>query len=350
MNLDAPHPLRIFWDQALASIHVGALLAAFEHGLFPELAENAPVSASALARRLGLNTVRTEHWLELLWGMGVLDRTVSHEEGQEDENSVWRYHVSPGLGNYLFDGAQCCREALAFRLRAMRQFGKNLSGWLREDGNALPKSSSDAGWAAAAQNQIGQEQYAVTADTALACVARAKISKASCRFLDLGGGPGWVAITLAKQHPEWHGIVFDLPETVHVACQNIALAGLQQRLKTLSGDFVTTGIGTDYDLIWCSSLLYFTPDLERSAHKLLMALAPGGTLVAAHAEVPDTRNEAGRILAYCLPLQLRGHRVWHQGEFARILCQSGFTILVSLPCMRFPLAPAQVIIARKDAR
>ena len=345
MSADTPHPLQIFWDQALASIHTGALLAAFEHGLFLELAENAPTSAPILAGRLGLNVTRTEHWLELLWGMGILDRA---EKTQKNENSTWCYYVSPSLTNYLFNGTQCCHEALAFRLRAMHQFGKNLSGWLREDCNVLPKSANDAGWAAAAQKQIGQEQCAVTADTALTCVAYAEISKASCRFLDLGGGPGWVAIALAKQYADWNGVVFDLPETVHVARQNIALTGLQQRLETLGGDFTTADIGANYDLIWCSSLLYFTHDLKMSAHRLLAALAPGGTLVAVHAEIPNTRSEAERILAYCLPLQLRGCQVWRQGEFARILCESGFTILASFPCMRFPLAPMQVIIARKE--
>jgi hypothetical protein len=74
-----------------------------------------------------------------------------------------------------------------------------------------------------------------------------------------------VAIALAQAHAGVHGCVFDWPETVAVAAANIAHAQLSDRLETLGGDLDSDDIGGDYDLVWCSSVLHFVPDMAAAA-------------------------------------------------------------------------------------
>ena len=72
------------------------------------------------------------------------------------------------------------------------------------------------------------------------------------------------------EHADMHGCVFDWPETVAVAAANIAHAQLSHRLEILGGD---------YDLIWCSSVLHFVPDMTAALRKIHAALTPGGVFV-----------------------------------------------------------------------
>ena len=97
-----------------------------------------------------------------------------------------------------------------------------------------------------------------------------------------------------------HGVVFELPEAADVAAQHIAEAGLASRLEARGGDLARDDIGTGYDLIWCSSVLHFVPELSACLAKLHAALKPGGELICVHAEIPD-RTRGGPPHALLLP-------------------------------------------------
>ncbi len=70
------------------------------------------------------------------------------------------------------------------------------------------------GWAAAARAQIGQEQRAVSVPAALNLLQQVPEAGAMRRMLDLGGGPGWIALALLRQQPALQASVFDWPEAV----------------------------------------------------------------------------------------------------------------------------------------
>jgi 2-polyprenyl-3-methyl-5-hydroxy-6-metoxy-1,4-benzoquinol methylase len=70
-----------------------------------------------------------------------------------------------------------------------------------------------------------------------------------------------------------------------VAAANIAHAQLSNRLETLGGDLDSDDIGGDYDLVWCSSVLHFVPDMAAALRKIRAALKPGGVFVCVQAEI-----------------------------------------------------------------
>lgn len=338
MDIDATHPLQGCWDLALASVKAHALETALRLNLFGFL--KTPATAGALAASARLDPANTGHLLDLLWSMGLLTR-------HDGAGTSRVYAVDPGLLSFLVPGEErYCGDALIHRMQALHQFGTQLPDLLR-DGAQVPQAPQDAGWAQAAAVQIGQEQAAVTVVAALACVGCLEGLTGARRFLDLGGGPGKVAVALAAAYPEWRGVVFDLPETAKVAQRNIFQAGFEQHVQSRGGDMLRDEIGEGYDLVWCSSVLHFVPELPQALGKIRDALAPGGYFVSVHAELPSGQDAAARVLPYYLPLLMRGRQVWPQGAMVALMREFGFESVTSTALAYFPLAPAQVVIGRK---
>ncbi|WP_024304093.1 methyltransferase [Pseudogulbenkiania sp. MAI-1] len=341
MNFDTIHPLQPCWDVVLASVKADALDTALHLGVFEAL--RSPATADSLAQCLRLEPGNTRHLLDLLWSMGIVTR---RPVGEKDRQRC-EYALAPALAPFLLSGSDSyCGDALRYRLHALRQFGAQLSALLRT-GASLETSPDAAGWAQAAEVQIAQEQGAATIDAALACVRRLEGLSGGRRFLDLGGGPGKVAVALAQHFPEWQGVVFDLPATAAVAQQSIRRAGLEHRLESRGGDILHDGIGEGYDLIWCSSVLHFLPEVPKMLGKIRDALAPGGYFVSVHAELPSKQAAAARVMPYYLPLMMRGRQVWPHGALADLMRELGFESVSCDDLSYFPLAPAQVVIGRR---
>ncbi|WP_312936999.1 methyltransferase dimerization domain-containing protein, partial [Pseudomonas sp.] len=222
-DLGQSHPLQPCWDLQLGGLGADALQAALDCGLFDHLEHF--TTAERLADKLSLDAHSTGLILELLWSLALLER---------DAQQPPHYRNLPVADRHLHSTASAyCGDALQFRHRVMRQTGSQLSDYLRNGmaaATATPAAMGSA-WANAARLQIAQEQRAVTSEVACALLERLPEFHHLQRMLDLGGGPGLVAITLAQALPDVHGVVFEYPETAAVAHENIELSGLQQRLQ-----------------------------------------------------------------------------------------------------------------------
>ncbi len=343
MQLQHPHPLQPYWDLAAAAVQAEALKTALALDVFEALC--APRTAHELAGVLGLDAGNTGHFLDLLWSMDLLER------GPRPGPERATYVVGPVARTYLLRASPAyCGDAWRYRHGRLQQAAGMLARQVRQ--GALPDDApspdrSAAQWADAARKQLAQEQHAATVPAALAALAGVPESASATRLLDLGGGPGWVAIALARQHERLHGAVFDFPEAAAVAAQNIAAAGLERRLSVVGGDLATDDIGDDYDLVWCSSVLHFVPDVDATLRKVHAAMRPGGALICAHAEIGDEPGAAVQVLQYYLPMLMQGRHVGRQGDMAAAMGRLGFDRIERFACGLFPLAPLTVVVGRK---
>lgn len=342
MPFTTQHALQPYWNLAVAPVQADGLAAALELGIFEVLAT--PHTPAQLAEALSLHAPHTALLLELLWSMQVLERDEADAEAQ-------RYRCTATTLQYFCrDSVAFCGDAWLYRLHALRHFATQLNTLVRDGGKVAPYSTANGvNWAAAAQQQIGQEQRAVTMRAALCVMQRVAPfadGNTPLRLLDVGGGPGWVAIALAQAHAGLHGCVFDWPETVAVAAANIAHAQLSDRLETLGGDLDSDDIGRGYDLIWCSSVLHFVPDMAAALRKMQAALKPGGVLVCVQAEIAAAQGDAARVLPYYLPMRMLGRTVTRHGELAQLLRDTGWRQVEQYGASDFPMAPVQVLIAR----
>lgn len=337
-NITQPHALQHCWDLQLAALGADALQAALACDLFSHLGDF--TEAGPVAARLGLDATNTGYCLELLWCQGLLER---------DPHGT-RFRNLPVAEDYLRPQAsRYCGDALQFRHRIMRHGADQFAEQLRNGTRAqLPTPRAIAqGWAQAARVQIAQEQRAVTAPLACELLQQLPEFASARRLLDLGGGPGLVAIALAEAQPQLHAVVFDYAEAADVARDNIAQANLAARVQAVGGDLNADELGGDYDLIWCSSVLHFVPDIPALLARLYRALRPGGVLLCSHAELPHSRAPARRVLPYYLHMRMQGRQVLGHGVLAGLLGQAGFDRVEQVDEVRCAVAPVNVVIGRK---
>ncbi|PZU27026.1 MAG: O-methyltransferase [Stenotrophomonas sp.] len=317
---------------AVAPIKTRALQLALDRDLFTRL--STPTSAATLAGELQLSPAHAALWLELLWSMQVLSRTAA---------DPCEYMTSALAERYFRTGSDhSCAQAWHYRAGFLAAIADQLPHFV-EHGRPtapLPAASGGAGtWAQAAQVQIGQEQRAISVPLAMSLLERHQVLSPGMRFLDLGGGPGWLAIELARRCNDASGVVFDLPDTVAVAASNIAACHLQQRVSVVAGDLDQDDIGEDYNLIWCSSVLHFLRDPARAVARIQQALRPGGSLFIVHAESSGLPEHDLRVLPFYLPMRLRGNYLPGPGQLQQLLQLAGFKHVQHEVVQGFPMAP-----------
>lgn len=341
-SLTMPHALQSCWDAQLAGLDADALCVALEGNIFIYL-DNF-IQANNLAEELQLAPDSTGYFLELLWSTGVLER-------QYTADAVPVYRTCMAFRPYLHPASEkYCGDALLFRHRMLRQTGLQLASQLRECGahsEGVGDAGQQRGWAQAAKIQIAQEQRAVTVDVAKEILKHLPEFLQMRRILDLGGGPGLVAIALANLQPKLTGVVFEYPSVAKVAQDNIRQEGLSGRLQARSGDLTQDDLGCDYDLIWCSSVLHFVPDIPAILTRLYEALRPGGMLICCHAEISKDLCKAKPILEYYLHMRVQGRHVMPEGWMTAHLLRAGFISVEQIEQVRAPIAPVTVLIARK---
>ena len=339
MNFYPDHPLQAFWNLAAAPIQSRALALALAQGLFDSLAQ--PATANRVAQRLGLHPTGAAVWLDLLWSMGLLSRSVAPATPRTEPE----YGVSTLASRFFAAGsAGNCAAAWQYRAGVLGSFATQLDGLLRDGrDDEFPPGN----WAQAAQTQIDQEQRAITVPAVLQKLDDWRDLPERGRFLDLGGGPGHVAIALARRLPHWRGTVCDLPYTVPVAQDNIRRAALSARLDTLGCDLNRDAIGSGYDLIWCSSVLHFLDDPQAGLRMMLEALNPGGLLVTAHAEISEDAAVAARVLPFYAPMMLRGRYVPRAGDIVCAMERAGFRNIRALGRADFPMTPLWLYSGRR---
>ncbi|MFO7654890.1 MAG: methyltransferase [Candidatus Krumholzibacteriia bacterium] len=122
------------------------------------------------------------------------------------------------------------------------------------------------------------------------------------RLLDVGGGPGTASITFARRFPDLHCVVFDLPEVVPIARDEIAAAGLEHRIDVVAGDFHTDRLGHGFDVVYLSNIIHSLSPAEtgklfaHAAH----ALNDGGRIVVKDFFLDDSRTEPAQAARFAV--------------------------------------------------
>lgn len=110
--------------------------------------------------------------------------------------------------------------------------------------------------------------------------------------LDLGGGPATFSITFLQAHPHMRATLFDFPEVIEIAREQVNAAGLDERFDYREGDMTKDALGAGYDLILISNIIHSLGPEENQAvvKKCHAALAPGGMLIIKDFLLDDDRG------------------------------------------------------------
>jgi len=147
------------------------------------------------------------------------------------------------------------------------------------------------------------------------------------RMLDVGGGEGTFAISVAGQAPALHLTVFDLPAVARIAEGRLAAAGLSARSAAVGGSFVDDPLPAGADLITLIRVAYDHDDARVLAllKKIRAALPADGTLLLAEPMRSDAGDDpmADAYFGFYLMAMGRG-RARSFDEFRQLLQAAGF--------------------------
>ena len=287
---------------------------AFELGVFEAL--KTPLSAGALAEKLGCDPVLMPHFCEALHGLGLLDRfeegvnekdkvrvvkedTDESKDREKSENTsetsdTWTekdgavYLVSELSAAYLLTGSSFSQQHyLAERLRNAQRWAR-LPEIMKRGPDIVEKGPffGEVVHCMAENARCGLLQETVR--VVLENVDFTNVKK----LLDLGGGHGLYAIAFAGLNENLQAFVFDLPPVTRETRCFIEKYGAS-RVDIIPGDFFKDEIGSDYDLIFSS----FNPGgkVPSLIPKIARALKPGGVFVTR--QVPDEKMKSSPLLS-----------------------------------------------------
>ena len=123
-------------------------------------------------------------------------------------------------------------------------------------------------------------------------------------LLDVGGGSGALAITIAQARPHLKATVLELPAVVPATRRFIAEANLGERVSAIDGDAVQESVPGTYDVIVARHVaqVLSADDCRALLNNLAAALNPGGVLHLVGWVLDDTRLSPQNTVGYNLIL------------------------------------------------
>lgn len=140
---------------------------------------------------------------------------------------------------------------------------------------SLQGSEIHEGWEAAYRTEANERFYDLSFDVLLEYAG----APAGTEFLDVGCGPGFHALRLARRGYRVRAVDFS-PFALELAQENIERASMQDRVKLGHEDLRALSFDDrSFDRILCWGVLMHIPDIERAISELGRVLSPGGMLI-----------------------------------------------------------------------
>ncbi len=76
------------------------------------------------------------------------------------------------------------------------------------------------------------------------------------KIIDIGGGPGTYAIEFVRKNPHIQAVIFDLPDVIEIARENIQQNDMGKQVATKVGDLFVDDFGSGYDLALLSNIIH----------------------------------------------------------------------------------------------
>lgn len=163
------------------------------------------------------------------------------------------------------------------------------------------------------------------------------------RVLDVGTGPGDIAVLLASRAPALQILAIDLGEhMLRLARQNVARAGLSARVEIARIDAKESGQPPgSIDMVISNSLVHHIPEPEQLFRELKRIARPGAGLFIKDLHRPESESELSALVAKyaagCTPYQTQTfldslHAALTADEVSAILQRIGWDDVRAFRC------------------
>jgi predicted O-methyltransferase YrrM len=290
-----------------------AILTAAELDLFTRLDQEA-ATAGELAATLQLDQRALTRLLDFLVTLGLFQKQSAAYRVTENGAHFSARHPTSAL-------------AMLQHLNMLWDNWSYLTATVRDGNNPARRtvigtaSEEDARSFIGAMHAIARR---VAADIAAACDAQQ-----FKRLLDIGGGSGAYTIAFLQKNPHLHAVLFDLPNVVPMAQQNIVSEGLQDRVTFAQGDFGKDELPGGCDLALLSAIIHQNGPQENIElyAKVHRALEPGGVLLIRDHIMDESRTKPpeGALFALNMLVNTSAGDTYTFGEVEEPLRQAGFS-------------------------
>ncbi|HZR34011.1 MAG TPA: methyltransferase domain-containing protein [Nevskia sp.] len=134
---------------------------------------------------------------------------------------------------------------------------------------------------------------------------------ASGRLLDVGAGPGDIAVAFARHRPELEIVAIDLGEhMLRMAQRTVVRSGLSHRVTIMRADAKATGFeGASFDCVVSNSVVHHIPDPAAFFAEMLRVARPGAGFFVKDLHRPASTAELTHLVetyaSDCSPYQRR---------------------------------------------
>ena len=311
-------------------------LTALELDLFTKLKE--PKTADALSMEMGTHYEITCRFLDVLVALGVL---VKHED---------RYLTAPDVAPFLVEGEPYFAKFLKSAVEE-RDVWMKLKQILKE-GHSVTPTPKHAKFDRESINWLARGVMLGRLQATLKIVSELPEFQNAKRLIDLGGGHGLYSIAFAQENPGLEATVFDLPGVTDAAEEYINEYGMQDRVRTMAGDFTRDSIGSGYDIAFEAHAFGGNKDEMRLLYqKVSDALNDNGLFISETHTLDDDRTGPPVPLIWELKNYMTGRSKTHlfptNGELFDIFREVGLSgeRVINLPSQEE--SQNRMVIARK---
>jgi SAM-dependent methyltransferase len=288
------------------------ILTAAELDLFTRLADQ-PITAGEIAAGFGLDERGLTRLLDCLVTQGLL------------EKKHGRYRVTKH-GAYLASGHPSSILPMVQHLGTIWDNWSQLTECVRSGGN--PRRRAVSGSTSEQDTRAFIGAMHVAARPTAAAVAEACDLRRFSQLLDVGGGSGAYTIAFLKKSTNLRAVLFDLPGVIRIAEDNVAQAGLRDRVAFVAGDFYKDELPSGCDLALLSAIIHQnSPEQNLDLYaKIHRALEPGGVLLIRDHVMDESRTKPpdGALFALNMLVNTPGGDTYTFTEIANTLRRAGF--------------------------
>jgi len=193
-------------------------------------------------------------------------------------------------------------------------------------------------WHKAMENEAFAEEFLAAMDVRGRFTAHALAGGLTLhggrRLLDVAGGTGIFACTLASRFPDLRAAVLEKPPVDRIAARTIARRGFAARVGVIASDMLTDPLPTGYDVHLFSNVLHDwdVPQVRDLLRASAAALPSGGEIIIHDAFLDAEKNGPAQIAAYSvLLLHVTQGRCYGVGEMTDWLRAAGFDSPAHVP-------------------
>ena len=322
MNLRCPEGIGTIDDILESHQRYQVLLAALDLGLFEFLNRKGPGNRNEIAEGIGINGVFSHDFLNVLVEAGLI--TLDGE----------LYCNARAATDFLLRGNPFYQGDVV-RNVIRHSSWSNLSAALTRNEPAQGKGSSSTGPNTTFISALGQRALRGELQAVTRAISGWRGFRDARRILDVGGGHGLYTIALCQANPLLKGIVLDQASVVDSAPHYIAEHGLTDRITAVTGDICSDSIGSGYDIVLISHLLYkFRKNLAPIFETVRASLNPRGLFVSNHWFcAPGCATGESAVQGLSKALQSFSHPLCREEEFDRLFDEKGFSLVTTTSAM-----------------